>query len=198
MRFLITGFEPFGVLKENPTSILVERLRSKYAIVTNNANVFQFEVLPTVFELSAQILKKAIDEIQPDFILLCGVAEESNSIRLEKLALNVNHARIPDTEGKQPIDESAVSGEPIALESKVDLAALKVRLNALDIPAELSFHAGTYVCNHIYFHMLSYTKAKGFFMHVPNVPTANMSMEDLENAVTEIIDWASESALEFT
>ena len=99
MRALVTGFDPFGGDKVNPSSLAVSRLKKKIGKVT-----VVTAVLPTSYARSAKVLREAIDEAKPDIVLCVGQAGGRTDLCVERVGINVQDARIPDNDRKQPID----------------------------------------------------------------------------------------------
>src|SRR5690606_10433474 len=100
MKVLVTGFDPFGGEKVNPSIEAVKRLPDKIA----GADIIKVE-LPTVFGKSIERLEKALNEHRPDITICVGQAGGRSRISVERVAININDGRIPDNEGNQPIDE---------------------------------------------------------------------------------------------
>ena len=102
MKILVTGFDPFGGDKINPAIEAVKRLPDEI----NGAEIFKLEI-PTVFNKSAEVVRKAIEKENPDYVLNVGQAGGRSGLTPERVAININDGRIPDNEGYQPL------GEPI-------------------------------------------------------------------------------------
>lgn len=107
-------------------------------------------------------------------VICLGLSEASRSISIERIAINVDDARIADNAGHQPIDEPVVLGAPSAYFSRLPIKAMSAAINGKGIPAEISQTAGTFVCNHVFFklmHLLTTDHrlkgVRGGFMHVP-------------------------------
>ena len=100
MKILITGFDPFDKDKINPSIELVKKIDEKI----DNVQIYKVEI-PTVFKKSGEILEENIKKIRPDVILCIGQAGGSPSISIERIAINIDDARIADNLGEKPIDE---------------------------------------------------------------------------------------------
>lgn len=169
MNILITGFEPFQDDQINPSWEVAKAL--------DGLKIGEYGVhavcLPVVFGESAQVLKQAIDLLEPDYVLCLGVATNRNIISLERVAINIDDARIADNAGHQPIDEKIdIHGFP-AFFSTLPIKAIFQKLQHAKIAVEVSNSAGTYVCNHVFYHLMSmiqHTQIKGGFIHVPALP----------------------------
>lgn len=168
-RFLITGFEPFGASKLNPSQLLVEALRSEDI---PGAELFTL-VLPVEFERASEMLLRKIVEVSPDVVISFGQAEGRSAITPEKIAINLDHARIADNSGDQRegsvIDELGNDGYFSTLPVTQIVEAIK----NVGVASELSLSAGTFVCNHIFYKIqreLSNSSIKSGFIHIPLIP----------------------------
>ena len=200
MKVLLTAFDPFGGDTVNPANEAVK-------LVSNNVNgveVVKVEV-PTVFHKSIDVVAKAIEEEKPDAVLCIGQAGGRAELTPERVAINIDDARIADNEGNQPIDVKVFEdGEP-AYFATLPIKAMVAAIRNAGIPSSVSNTAGTFVCNHLMYGVL-YTLAKkypgvrGGFMHVPFIPeqvvsranTPSMALSDIvkgiEAAITAIAE----------
>ncbi|MED4750896.1 pyroglutamyl-peptidase I [Brevibacillus choshinensis] len=168
---LVTGFDPFGGETMNPAWESVKRLKE------GSSADYKLEVrqIPTVFDKSLKYLKEAIKETSPDIVFCIGQAGGRPDITIERVAINVNDARIPDNEGSQPIDTEVVEGGPVAYWSTLPIKAIVKELREKGVPASVSQTAGTFVCNHIFYglmHTISTLNPsiRGGFIHIPYLP----------------------------
>jgi len=158
-RVLLTGFEPFGGETVNPSWVAVQAVAREWS---GPEQIIPVQ-LPVVFDDS---IDRAIAEHSPDLVISVGQAGGFATIELERVAINVQDARIPDNSGAQPIDEPVVAGGPAAHFSSLPIKAAVAAVQAAGIPASVSQSAGTYTCNHV-FYRLRHLGAHGGFMHVP-------------------------------
>ena len=169
-KVLITGFEPFGGERLNPSWEVVQQLNDMELVGTR----IVARQLPCVFGAALAALKAAIDEVQPLMVLAVGQAGGRTDITIERVAINVDDARIPDNQGQQPVDEPIVAGGPAAYFSTLPIKAMVSSMREAGIPASVSQTAGTYVCNHVMYgllHRLSgQREVKGGFIHIPYLP----------------------------
>lgn len=200
MKVLVTGFEPFGGEIVNPALEAVKRLDDQIA----GAEIVKAE-LPTVFKKSIQKLEELIDSEKPDVAICVGQAGGRFDITVERVAINVDDARIPDNEGNQPIDELIFEDGATAYFAKLPIKAMVREITNNKIPASVSNSAGTFVCNHIMYGLLylidkRYPDMKGGFIHVPYIPeqvlnkknTPSMSLQDIVKGLTSAIKAAVE------
>ena len=125
-------------------------------------------------------LKNKIKESKPDFILGIGVAIGINKLRIEKLGLNYKYAKIPDNKGKKAKAEKIEEKGKLAYETGINVLDFVDSLKQKQIPCEISFNAGTYVCNYAYYNCLNYInrennekknkEIKTLFIHIPASP----------------------------
>ncbi|MFT9267499.1 pyroglutamyl-peptidase I [Oenococcus sp.] len=169
MKILVTGFNPFGPDKVNPSWQTAAALPNKIS----GSQIIK-KMLPTVFAEAKDQLEADIHEIQPDLVLCLGLAGGRSEITLEKVAINYVDARIPDNSGAQPIGSLDPLG-PDAYFENYEVKELVDRLQQQHLPVAMSLSAGAYVCNATSYFLLNilhhqYPKAVGAFIHVPYTP----------------------------
>lgn len=170
MKLLLTAFTPFGGESINPALEAVKLVKNQI----NNIDIVKLEV-PTVFIRSINIVTKAIEDEKPDFVLCVGQAGGREGITPERVAINIDDARIPDNEGNQPIDIPIFADGEAAYFSNLPVKAMVEEIRKEGLPSSLSNTAGTYVCNHLMYGVLysinkKYKIIKGGFIHVPFIP----------------------------
>lgn len=196
MKILVTGFDPFGGEKINPALEAVKGL----ADTIKGAEIKKLEI-PTVFNKSAEVVQKAIEEFQPDYVLNIGQAGGRYEISPERVAINVDDARIADNEGNQPIDAPIKEDGDAAYFTQLPVKAMVTAIKNAGIPGAVSNTAGTFVCNHIMYQVqymihTNFPKIKGGFIHVPYIPEQvvnkpgqpAMSLPDMTKGLTAAIE----------
>ena len=173
VNVLLTGFEPFDKDPVNPSW---EIARALDGWVCEGATVRAVQ-LPCVFGKAIEQLDAALLEYQPTLVIGLGLAGGRVDITPERVAINMDDARIPDNGGQQPVDAAVVSGAPAAYFSTLPTKAIVRDLRAQGLPASVSNTAGTFVCNHIFYalmHRLAKrgdpSRTRGGFVHVPYLP----------------------------
>ena len=169
MKIIVTGFDPFGGEKINPSIECVKALPE-----IEGVELIRLE-LPTVFKESAKRLNEVINDVKPDAVLSVGQAGGRPGITMERIAINVDDARIPDNISQQPIDEAIQLDGEAAYFTTLPIKRIVKAIREAGISAEVSNSAGTFVCNHIMYQALfAATKAdkpfKAGFMHIPFIP----------------------------
>jgi len=167
MRILVTGFEPFDRQSINPSWAVARALHGA-AIAGAQVTAVQ---LPCVFAQALPALQQALAQHRPDIVLAMGQAEGRCSV--ERVAINVQDARIPDNAGAQPIDVPVIAGGPAAYFSTLPIKALVAGLKAAGFPASVSQTAGTFVCNQVFYalqHSLAGLGVHSGFVHLPLLP----------------------------
>lgn len=167
MKLLLTGFDPFGGEPINPAWEAVKLVSDKIGDV----EVVKLQV-PTVFYKSIDTVAKAIEEEKPDVVLCIGQAGGRYDLTPERVAININDARIPDNEGNQPLDGPVFEDGAPAYFTTLPIKAMVAAIREAGVPASISNTAGTYVCNHLMYGVLytlakQYPEVRGGFMHVP-------------------------------
>ena len=169
---LVTGFDPFGGSHVNPSWQAVHALDGR---TVAGRRVIGAEV-PTIFGQSLRRLAELVEQHQPALVICTGQAGGRGALSLERVAINVNDARIPDNAGAQPIDTAVVADGPAAYFTSLPIKAMLQALLRAGINAEVSQTAGTFVCNHVFYglmHMLAQPRfhgVRGGMVHVPFLP----------------------------
>jgi pyroglutamyl-peptidase len=166
---LLTGFEPFGGESINPSWEIARALDGQQI---GGARVVS-TCLPCVFGDALTRLNKALLELQPALVLALGQAGGRAELSLERVAINIDDARIADNAGQQPIDEPVIAGAAAAYFSTLPIKAMVAGLRSAGFPAGISQTAGTFVCNHVFYglqHSLRAGSVRSGFMHIPLLP----------------------------
>ena len=169
MRILVTGFEPFGGQSLNPSW---EVARALHGTLVDGAQVTAVQ-LPCVFADALPALQEALARHRPDIVLALGQAEGRCDFSVERVAINVMDARIPDNSGEQPIDVPVIAGGPAAYFSTLPIKSLVAGLKAAGFAASVSQTAGTFVCNQVFYwlqHTWGRSDRLSGFVHLPCLP----------------------------
>ena len=196
MKLLLTAFDPFGGDAINPALEAVKLVADKIG----RFDIVKLEV-PTVFRKSIDTVAKAIGEEKPDVVLCIGQAGGRFEITPERVAINVDDARIKDNEGNQPIDTKIFEDGENAYFTTLPIKAMVEAIREANLPAAVSNTAGTFVCNHLMYGVLytlakKYPHIKGGFTHVPFIPAQvarrtpvapYMALEDIKRGLEAAI-----------
>lgn len=167
---LVTGFEPFGGERINPSGEVARALNGR----TIDAAPVIGIVLPCVFGASIDALREAIDTHRPQLVLALGLAAGREGFTLERVAINLDDARIADNVGAQPIDAPVVARGAAAHFTTLPIKAMAAALRTAGHSASVSYSAGTFVCNHVFYGLQHATKrrrsVRSGFMHLPCLP----------------------------
>lgn len=168
--FLLTGFEPFDGEAINPSWEVARALDGEPIGGWRVAAV----QLPCVFGASRAALEAAITRRRPAGVIALGLAGNRGAISVERVAVNLVDARIPDNAGAQPVDVPVVAGAPLALATRLPAKAIVARLQAAGLHAELSLSAGSFVCNEVMYGLLHRLRRRpampAGFIHLPPLP----------------------------
>ena len=178
-KVLITCFEPFGGESVNPSQMAVTQLPDEL----DGIKIIK-QVIPSVFDKSIDILYDALKKETPDAVICVGQAGGRPNITVERVAININDAPIPDNDGNQPIDTPIFPDGPSAEFATLPIKAMVKECNDIGIPATISNTAGTFVCNHLmyatcHYAALNQPELKAGFVHIPYLP---MQVLDKNNA----------------
>ncbi len=165
---LVTGFEPFGGFDDNPSAKIARHLDGK-----------RIDGLPVVGrELPVDLAKidtalaAVLKGLDPEAVILLGLAPGEACIRLERVALNLADFAIADNAGQRVADRPLDRSGGPALWSRLPLRAIQARLLKSGIPARLSETAGTYLCNAAMYRTLALLpkRVPCGFVHLPLLP----------------------------
>ena len=195
MKILITGFDAFGGEAVNPSWLSVSRVCQE----AGDELTLIGACLPTEFSSSLTMLQQLVENHRPDLVIAVGQAGGRSSISLERVAINIDDARIPDNAGWQPIDEPIHPAGEAAYFSSLPIKAIVQALRTAGIPAEVSNTAGTYVCNHVFYGLMHLCRhmpgMRAGFVHIPYLPeqaakqpgAPSMALDDMVRALTIIL-----------
>jgi len=167
---LVSGFEPFGGDTRNPSALVALALSGRRI----EGHLVTGVVLPCVFGQARGELLSHVKRLGPDLVICLGEAGGRAAISLERIAINLEDARIADNAGAQPREQLIEPRGPAAYFSTLPLAAIAQALAQESLPVETSLSAGTFVCNHVFYglmHDLSHQpQVRAGFIHVPYLP----------------------------
>lgn len=147
-HLLLTGFEPFGgELLHNPSIALAEALQGERI----GGLTVVAQTLPCIFAHAPQVLDTALARWSPELVLALGQAGGRCDLSLERVAINLIDARIPDNAGAQPVDEPVLPGGPAAYFTGLPVKAMVAAARAVGVPASVSHSAGSFVCNQVFY-----------------------------------------------
>ena len=184
-RLLITGFDPFGGSKINPSWMAVNMLPEQVGDY-----VLCKLPIPTVFGKAADFVLEKAAEFKPDLILCVGLASGRDAVTPERIAVNIRDATIPDNAGIQPLSHLVIADGPAAYFATVPVEKIAQAIRDAHIPASVSNTAGTFVCNDVFYTLLHHykgTNVKVGFIHIPNVPESGNPSLPIGHIVTALI-----------
>ena len=205
MKILVTAFEPFG-------GELLNASREALTLAEENtagADIVKL-ILPVVFGESARLLERAVQREAPDAVLCLGEAGGRDLITPERVAINLEDARIPDNAGDQPKDRPVEPGGPDACFSTLPVKRMALAIREAGLPASVSLSAGSFVCNHLMYSLLrfcrkEYPRTRAGFMHLPLLtaqaaaktpPLPGFEAEDLARGIEAAIEAIAQSLRE--
>lgn len=159
-RIVVTGFEPFGGASVNASWEAVRTLDG-----------VEKALLPVSFARAGEAIRR-IAASAPDAVVCVGEAGGRSAISVERVAVNLMDARIPDNDGARPVDVPISPSGPAARFATLPTCRIFERVREAGLPAELSYSAGTYVCNGTFYALMEAIEAAeipalGGFIHVP-------------------------------
>ena len=171
MKVLLTGFEPFGQEKVNPSWETVKA----FPELREDVEVLKI-CLPVSFQKAVTMLEQAVDDYRPDVVLSIGQAGGRCAVEVERVAINMVDSKKPDNDGYQPQGCQLRADAPNAYFSNLPLKRLVEAIQNEGIPAAISNSAGLYVCNSVFYtamHLVysKYPNMQAGFIHVPYLPS---------------------------
>jgi len=187
---LLTGFEPFGTATSNPSSEIVKQISGDNIVTA---------ILPVAYAQSAERLLSLIEEHKPDVVICLGQAEGRTAITPERIAINLDDARLADNQGVLRNDVKILEDGPDAYFSTLPVNDIVAAIKAQGIPAAVSLSAGAFLCNHVFYvaqNKFAGSDVRSGFVHVPlmdsqaaefpGLPT--MPLDQMVLAVRAMID----------
>ncbi|MCA9794032.1 MAG: GNAT family N-acetyltransferase, partial [Candidatus Eremiobacteraeota bacterium] len=191
MSILVTGFEPFAGASRNPSAEVLDLVEHPTLL------------LPVDSQAAFPRLQERARELHPKLLVCLGEARGSAFIRVERLAVNLNDFNIPDSAGRVKVDEAVVEGGPPSYWSTADTRGWLAALHQAGLAAELSYSAGTYLCNQVYYQALHHLlAAQVVFLHLPTqveitavARVVNQARPSLTDHLVHLSDWLFEPPL---
>lgn len=169
MKILITGFGSYYKVAVNPTEKIIRHLR-------RGKDSFLIPVLlQAEYNKAEKKIKEAIRKFKPEAILMLGFNKKAKEIEIERIALNLDDSKKLDNTGKVRRGERILRDGALAYQSTLPINKILQALKKKKIPAEISNHAGTFICNHVFYVALYEIERLNLkipcgFIHVPCLP----------------------------
>ena len=160
-KVLLTGFEPFGTATSNPSAEIVKQINGDNIVTA---------ILPVAYAGSAERLLELIAEHNPNVVICLGQAEGRTQITPEKIAINLDDARLPDNAGVQRSDIKILDDGPDAYFTTLPIKEMVDAAKAAGVPASVSLSAGAFLCNHVFYvaqNKFAGSNVRSGFVHVP-------------------------------
>lgn len=169
---LVTGSAPFAGLPDSPASDLLARVEGAQL----DGVTIRTAQLPVSRARLPRVIDDLIKEHRPAFYMSLGLALGTPVPRLETTAINRTDFAVADNEGTRPTDGGPIDPDgPPARFATWDAKALAQGLLAHDLPATVSHHAGTHLCNLVLYCALGAMERANLpgpagFFHLPYTP----------------------------
>ncbi len=169
---LVTGSQPFAGLPTNPAELVLPFVDG---MVIDGITV-RTRATPVSRARIPDLLPSLVDEERPAFVLALGLALGAPTLRVEKVEINACHFAVADNDGMRPLGGTPIEPDgPMARLATWDAEAVVAAILAEDVPARVSFHAGTHLCNLTLYTYLGALEARGLaspcgFLHLPYLP----------------------------
>ena len=189
-RILLTAFEPFGGDTVNPALKIAE-------VLSGEIPDLDICTVPVTFRDSAPTVIDRLNRTRYDAVLMLGQAKGRKAVTVERVAINVDDASIPDNAGDQPADRLIDPEGPAAIFATLPVKAAVEAVRTAGVEAAVSNSAGTYVCNHLMYCVLNHLSGSNIpagFIHVPALPEQaedstipSMPLEDMVNGIKAVL-----------
>ena len=167
-KVLISGFEPFGGSDLNSSQLVVEAISKESFSGVELSSV----ILPVEFDKAAKVLFSKVRELDPEIVISFGQAEGRKAITPEKIAINLDSARIPDNAGELRVNKVIIEAGADGYFSTLPIEKMVVAVKECGLDGEISLSAGAFLCNHIFYHLQHQLLERGIksgFVHLPLV-----------------------------
>lgn len=172
---LLTGFEAFGHTPINPAEQVARALDG--TMVGDSKIVAR--IVPNVFFKSIDVVRAAMEEINPGVVVMMGEYGGRAAITVERIAHNLNDSsryRLADNEGCTLQGQPTVTGGPVAYYTTLPIRAMVKAMRQAGIPSDISDTPGTFCCNHLMYgilHHISTTElpVRAGWIHLPYLPS---------------------------
>jgi pyroglutamyl-peptidase len=162
-RVLVTAFEPYDRWKANASWLALVHLTQELPAMP--------ELTTRLYPVDFSVMKERLaDDLAAnfDYAIHLGQAPGSSRVQLESIGLNIGGSSSQSPDQYRELVEDG----PVAYRSPLPLADWAIKLRRAGIPAQVSYHAGTYLCNATLYwtHYLAERmglRTQSAFIHVP-------------------------------
>lgn len=174
-KVLITGFDAFGNTPINPAQ---ETVRAVDGTTVGGAKIVG-RVVPSIFFKSIEVVKDAINEVEPDIVIMLGEYGGRSILTVERIAQNFNDSsryKLADNDGVVLQGKPTISGGPAAYYTTLPIRAMVKAMRETGIPSDISDTLGTNICNHLMYGVLHYIAVNNLairagWIHLPHLPS---------------------------
>ncbi|HUG12204.1 MAG TPA: hypothetical protein VMM36_14395 [Opitutaceae bacterium] len=166
---LVTGFRPFAGHPANPSGLVARALAGR----SFSGHRVRVAVLPVVYAEIERAVDQLLAEVKPVAVLSLGLDYKTDVIKLERIAINLDDASIPDEADDLRTGSRIAPRGPAARWSTLPLDSIAPALAAAGVPFKFSSHAGAFLCNHLMYHLCGRAARAGIpagFIHLPPTP----------------------------
>lgn len=169
---LVTGSQPFAGLPDSPSQTLLALVDGQtFHGVTVRAVTTDVSLADVPGNMA-----RLIAAHRPAYVVSLGLALGDPTLRFETTAINRLDFGVADNHGERPTDGGPI--DPGGLPARMatwDAKTLAAMLCAAGLPARVSHHAGTHLCNTTLYAALGAMEAEGLtgpcgFFHLPFLP----------------------------
>lgn len=146
-------------------------------------------MLPVSYKKAKPIVESLVGE-KPKLLLSLGLSPKTTCVRLEVVALNIAHSEKGDNDGYKPFNETIYEDGDLAYRGTLPFNTILKALRGKGIPSILSFHAGTFLCNYVYYVALYNARSKNIrigFLHIPHLTDYAVKKPEVPSLPKELI-----------
>jgi len=210
-RVLITGFEPSGGDKINPSEMVARSLEGRLI----SGRPLSIRVLPAETRTMRERLEQTLLEEDPDIVIALGLFGGRTAMALERVAVNILDFEHPDNVGVMRKGDVITRGGADARLSNLPFERIVEAWHDNGVPGYVSNSAGTSLSNQMLYELLGLTESSptpviAGLVHCPYLPaqaiaagsesSPSMSYEvmkkGMEVLVETVVPWLDQRAAE--
>ncbi|RLE54523.1 MAG: pyroglutamyl-peptidase I [Thermoprotei archaeon] len=168
MTVLILGFSSWGREKVNPSEYIAKELDGRKIL----DHTVLGRSIPVSYKFVRNEVPKLLTDIRPKVAIGIGLRPTSTEMYIERVALNIVDSEEKDIDGVELVDVPVVENGPPAYFTNAPVKEIVNELRRSGVPARVSYCAGTFLCNYLYYIMLHTVNTEKLnticcFIHIP-------------------------------
>ena len=169
MKVLVTAFKPFNNKINNYSQEVINFIHNVDKLI-----------IDVVYNNCYEEIINQLDLDEYDLIISLGEARSRKVLTLERFAHNISDCSLKDNQGQLKKNETIINNSPYELKTLIQIDKIKDLI-------ELSDDAGKFVCNNLYYHLLSKYSNKSLFIHIPECNNEITNYKEHAKTIEEVI-----------